>query len=1251
MKFGRPEHRMGKARVESSEIYSYFFKLKKLRLIFPLAVCTAPICMAQTPSAPHAVVVDGTGPWQSTNWSLGVTQFTSLLTDAGYQVQTVSPPNLATTQLAPGTVLAVPSLESLPLASFQAVASFIAAGGTLMASGGEPFRDPLYLTSSGQWLDQTAFLQALTPSNIALNPATATLTPYLGVQETVTETKVAGPDGTTPALDVQLQVPAQAQYVLYTAPVPTPAFGAGQTATILSTRGTAGQSMVVNWNETDGSRWVATIPLTTQWTKQVLLPSAFQYLDGGTNRAGTSFNPAAASVLFFGIITTFGANPGPLEFALTSIGTAAAPNLASFTPPIVETLSPSYKQYVTQRAGQTVRVPVSRGRGLSATAGTDGSYRVIGDPLAPSATRYVTNNGAVIIWLPWPQIQDPSRAQLVALLKAAPHRLYLVNAGPTELVVLPSEGITLDAGVANWAQSSAAANLVWSVANSGGTAVAKFTNALSVEAGQTLTVPPTDVGQLPAGDYTVTASLVAGTTQVDSIQSLVRVLDPTLAIQPSQRIVVSNSTFSTAGGKRVFLQGVNYWPRYVAGIEPAAFAQSWLAPQNYDPDVIEADLTLLASLHFNLVSLQYAIQPPGLDEARSLVDFLDRCRKHGIWANIAFLPFIPNTTPTLLEYDGELLGLNPNIASILQAAFLPGNDRVFAYDMLWEPGLFSQSARVLIDGAWRTWLTEQYGSTSNAESAWSFTAPLDAKGQVSNPLDSQFQNDGPWRVMVAAYRRFADDYLGHGLGVGARAIRAAAPGTLLSFRNGAGTWSVYNNQFVGYDLGVAAADVDFVSSELYGCCSGNGGVSAMAWPDARGYGFGAAYGHYRSGGKPVYWAEYGFNVGFTSTAASLASQASTADAMMRIVNEDGSAAASVWWMPGGWRSDSGDDYGILNPDGSPRASATTLAQWGETFAKAPPTQSGTPVTLTVDRDADARGQYGLFVNFESQYVQAKQAGSPVVLKDAGTGANTSTMPLVQVGNMPYSGTGPLKYANGEFAGIQVQCGAVNMQVENGGQAQVPAASTCQITPTLVNTGSASWLPTSQPKGGVVLHTSAGDLPIPSSLGYLQRVNVGPLKVSVGKSNIDITGRLNAQGVGTFGENLNLTLVPGSGVTPPSTLVLETSNLPEGVVGLAYSQALAATGGTAPYTWSVTKGTLPPGLKLQSSSGVISGTLTTAGSSTFTVQVKDSGKQSATGIFTIEVGASMPSHQRVVFAPRVAHAPLRAASPLMATHGS
>ncbi|HLI63990.1 MAG TPA: Ig domain-containing protein, partial [Terriglobales bacterium] len=65
-----------------------------------------------------------------------------------------------------------------------------------------------------------------------------------------------------------------------------------------------------------------------------------------------------------------------------------------------------------------------------------------------------------------------------------------------------------------------------------------------------------------------------------------------------------------------------------------------------------------------------------------------------------------------------------------------------------------------------------------------------------------------------------------------------------------------------------------------------------------------------------------------------------------------------------------------------------------------------------------------------------------------------------------------------------------------------------------------------------------------------------------------------------------------------------SSLPAGTVGTAYSYSMSASGGTAPYVWSVTAGTLPAGLKL-SSQGVISGTPTTAGTSSFTVKVMDS----------------------------------------------
>lgn len=59
----------------------------------------------------------------------------------------------------------------------------------------------------------------------------------------------------------------------------------------------------------------------------------------------------------------------------------------------------------------------------------------------------------------------------------------------------------------------------------------------------------------------------------------------------------------------------------------------------------------------------------------------------------------------------------------------------------------------------------------------------------------------------------------------------------------------------------------------------------------------------------------------------------------------------------------------------------------------------------------------------------------------------------------------------------------------------------------------------------------------------------------------------------------------------------------GTVGEAYSYTYTATGGTAPYTYAVVSGTLPPGLTL-SSAGVLSGTLTTAGSFSFGVQVTD-----------------------------------------------
>jgi len=71
-----------------------------------------------------------------------------------------------------------------------------------------------------------------------------------------------------------------------------------------------------------------------------------------------------------------------------------------------------------------------------------------------------------------------------------------------------------------------------------------------------------------------------------------------------------------------------------------------------------------------------------------------------------------------------------------------------------------------------------------------------------------------------------------------------------------------------------------------------------------------------------------------------------------------------------------------------------------------------------------------------------------------------------------------------------------------------------------------------------------------------------------------------------------------------TLAVVTTTLSNGTVDSPYSEELTATGGVSPYTWSVSAGSLPNGLSL-SAGGTISGTSTTLGTSTFTVQVEDS----------------------------------------------
>src|ERR1035437_3990525 len=100
--------------------------------------------------------------------------------------------------------------------------------------------------------------------------------------------------------------------------------------------------------------------------------------------------------------------------------------------------------------------------------------------------------------------------------------------------------------------------------------------------------------------------------------------------------------------------------------------------------------------------------------------------------------------------------------------------------------------------------------------------------------------------------------------------------------------------------------------------------------------------------------------------------------------------------------------------------------------------------------------------------------------------------------------------------------------------------------------------------------------------------------------------------------------PALSVTQAYTLTvalgLSPKALAKATAGTEYFQAFSAQGGTAPYSFSLASGTLPPGLSLIALTGELSGTPTTAGTYIFTIQATDSSSPANTGMrkYTMKV---------------------------------
>ena len=124
--------------------------------------------------------------------------------------------------------------------------------------------------------------------------------------------------------------------------------------------------------------------------------------------------------------------------------------------------------------------------------------------------------------------------------------------------------------------------------------------------------------------------------------------------------------------------------------------------------------------------------------------------------------------------------------------------------------------------------------------------------------------------------------------------------------------------------------------------------------------------------------------------------------------------------------------------------------------------------------------------------------------------------------------------------------------------------------------------------------------------------------STGTSSFTVQAEDSA-GSQTVSQALSIT------IAADAALSVKTASLPNANENVSYSATLAGTGGDAPYTWTLTSGTLPAGLTL-SSNGTISGVPTSFGTSTFSVKATDMAlpTQTATAPLTLNVIEAPPS---------------------------
>ncbi|MGI4866854.1 MAG: putative Ig domain-containing protein [Janthinobacterium lividum] len=268
--------------------------------------------------------------------------------------------------------------------------------------------------------------------------------------------------------------------------------------------------------------------------------------------------------------------------------------------------------------------------------------------------------------------------------------------------------------------------------------------------------------------------------------------------------------------------------------------------------------------------------------------------------------------------------------------------------------------------------------------------------------------------------------------------------------------------------------------------------------------------------------------------------------------------------------------------------------------------------------------------------------APATLPDGAAGTAYSQTLTGSGGTAPYSfaitaGAPPAGLSlapNGTLSGTPTTSGTFNFTIAatDASTGNGPYSGSRAYSLTIAPPAALAITPVTLPNGTVAVAYSQAITASGGTAPYTYAITAGALP-----AGLSLTAGGVLAGTPTAGGSFTFTITATDAATGTAstgvrsytltiaapTITVAPTALPNGAVGTAYSQTITGSGGTAPYTYAITAGTLPAGLNL-TAGGVLSGVPTASGTFNFTVRATDastgSGPYSGSRAYSLTIAA-------------------------------